>query len=182
MEEGEVWYWMPDINTLPDPKPVLINGFRTEDGRMPLYIRDEEEAKREYWALIILNLIPLLPGRILSKNEFLELAARREIFEICRRNDPNDDGKQLALGECGAESASDFYEQCVLEGVEVRTVSLELSADQFAQAAREGRFINLRGVHFDGSERTIRGTIIGSSEGGGMGVPSIAACLFGLNQ
>jgi len=77
LDRGGTLYWAPGVEGSPNPIPIYENGFRTEDGRFPYYIRDEQGARDEYGKLREkTGLVPLRPGRLLSEAEFLEVVSQ----------------------------------------------------------------------------------------------------------
>lgn len=172
-----VSYLVPDVDGEPRPKPVLADNFVTEDGRAPVYIRDESGARSEYWKLYEIGLIPLKPGRVLEEGEFMQLVRDGGGFEVVRRNDPNDDGYQMVWDEDEA-AAAEYFQNQKKNGFEVRTLAEGLDEPGFVEMAVAGEIIDLKGKHSDNSVRIIRGVIIGASEGGGVIQPSLARTLF----
>ena len=176
--DKRVFYLVPDFEGTPNPKPVFEPGFMTEDGRFPIYVRDEEGARAHYRQMLVrTGLVPLKSGELLSEENFANFVLRGEAFDLAGRNDSNDDGRQFIWDGELAE-ALEFYRQSVGEGYEFRTLPEILDEDGFVKMAVEGKTINLRGVHYDLTPRMIRGIIIGHSDGGGVKLPSLTNIFF----
>lgn len=176
--DQRIFYLVPDGSGEPNPKQVLENGFMTEDGRFPYYIRDEEGARAHYRKMVTkTELVPMRLGKLLSEEDFINIVSRGEPFDLATRNDVNDDGRIL-IWDGELPGAVEFYKQATGDGLEFRTLPEILDEDDFAKMAIDGETISLRGVHFDKTPKMIRGTIIGYSDGGGIRLPSLSNEFF----
>ncbi len=152
------------IRIMTNEQYVLEDGFQTMDGRYPHYIRAVEEASEEYKKLRRIGFEVLRPGRVLSLEEFIELAEDKGCFEVANQGDPNDNGYLVVADFSSQEEAAEFFGGLNLERKQALGLSEVIDEDEFLKMAQEGRAINLRTLRIDGTVRVLRGTIIGSSE------------------
>lgn len=149
---------------MPVEQYALEDGFQTMDGRYPHYIRAIDEAREEYKRLRRMGFEVLRPGKVLSQDEFVELADGGGCFEMANPGDPNDNSYLMVADFGSREEAVEFFQGLILGGKRALCLSEVVGEEGFVGMAQEGGFINLRTLRIDGTVRTIRGTIIGSSE------------------
>jgi len=101
------------------------------DGRYPHYIRAVEEASEEYKKLRRIGFEVLRPGRVLSLEEFIELAEDKGCFEVANQGDPNDNGYLVVADFSSQEEAAEFFGGLNLERKQALGLSEVIDEDEF---------------------------------------------------